>query len=632
VFDWRQVERWKGDTDAIPASAVVRNRPLTLWGQYRREVIASLGVITVLSVLVAALLAANRRQRQLTAQLRSSEQSLASLNVALEATVAERTVDLRRTHLLLAEGEKLAGLGVWEHDVTTKATVWSEGGRRVYGIDPQAEAPDYVHVVRERVHPDDATLLDAVLAGAMVRQEPFVFEHRIVLPGGTVRFVGTRAVPYHDPQGRLAKYIGTTLDITASKQAEAELKQHRDHLEVLVQARTADLALAKEAAEAANRAKSTFLATMSHELRTPMNAIMGMTALARMRATDPKQLDQLGKVDIAARHLLAIITDILDISRIEANNFQLLEQDFSLDQTLQNVEALVRVQADAKRVKLVVSLAAELHAVALRGDAQRLGQVLVNLVGNAVKFTEAGVVTVSVRVVEHASDQVVLRFEVADTGVGIAPGDQHKLFQAFGQVDGSFTRKHGGTGLGLAICKQLVERMGGEICVHSLPGVGSTFWFTVKLRKPVVLGEPSAAPHASAAQRSLRANHANAHVLVAEDDPVNRDVAQGLLEEAGLVVHFAEDGAKAVEMARRFNYDLILMDVQMPVLNGMEATQQIRAMTNNPRVPIVAMTANVFPEDEAGCRRAGMDDFLGRPVEPEALFSTVLKWLARSVH
>jgi CheY-like chemotaxis protein len=325
--------------------------------------------------------------------------------------------------------------------------------------------------------------------------------------------------------------------------------------------------------------------------------------------------------------LLGIITDILDISHIEANKLQLQDSEFSLEQMLQGVEGMTRIQADAKRLELTVELAPELYALPLRGDAQRLGQILVNLAGNAVKFTDAGAVTVSARLDEDQGEQVVLRFEVRDTGAGIAQVDQPRLFLAFEQIDGSFTRKHGGTGLGLAISKRLVEMMGGEIGVTSRLGVGSTFWFTVKLRKAGPVATPRIASDAVPAVRQLQERHAGAHILVAEDDLLNQEVAQGQLEKAALVVHIAADGAKAVEMARRVNYDLILMDVQMPVTDGLEATRRIRALANNPQVPIVAMTANVFPEDEARCRQAGMDDFLARPVESEALHATVLKWL-----
>jgi signal transduction histidine kinase/ActR/RegA family two-component response regulator len=444
-----------------------------------------------------------------------------------------------------------------------------------------------------------------------------IASHPLVLDGKPVLFASARGI---------AERKAAEL---AVRQLNAELEQRVQQRTAELEAANAGLAQARDVAEAASRAKSTFLATMSHELRTPMNAILGMTALARTRASDPRQIGHLGKVNVAAQHLLAIITDILDISRIEANKLQLQESDFNLAQTLQSVDALIRIQADAKHIDLVVELAPVLRAVQLRGDEQRLKQILVNLAGNAVKFTDAGKVTIAVSLDQDHGEQVELRFEVQDTGSGIDPADQPRIFQAFEQADGSYTRKHGGTGLGLAISKQLAERMGGQIGVNSQPGLGSTFWFTLRLRKATALAAPALAPTPPSAERQVQEHHAGAHILVAEDDVVNQEVTQGLLEEAAVVVHIAADGAKAVEMARRVNYDLILMDLQMPVTDGLEATRQIRSLPNNPNVPIIAMTANVFPEDEARCRGAGMDDFLARPVLPEVLFGTVLKWLER---
>jgi PAS domain S-box-containing protein len=480
------------------------------------------------------------------------------------------------------------------------------------------------------VHVDDLQRCLDTSVGAFEARRAFSLEYRLRRFDGEYRWLLGNGVPRCDVDGRFLGYIGSCIDITERRAAEAELQRHRDHLEGLVAARTAALSIAKEAAEAASRAKSTFLATMSHELRTPLNAIMGMTSLARMRATDPKQIDQLTKVGTASRQLLSIITDILDISRIEARKLQLMDSDLGVGQVLRDVETLVRSQADAKHIELTVNPVADLGTMPLRGDAQRLTQILVNLVGNAVKFTEAGSVTVSARLLQDGGEQVVLRFEVIDTGVGIAAFDQRRLFQAFEQVDGSFTRKHGGTGLGLAISKQLVEMMGGEIGLESQVGVGSTFWFTVKLAKVGQRDGPQITPSSPSAKQQLLDSHAGAHVLVAEDDLFNQEVAQGMLEEVGLVAHFANNGAKAVEMARRVNYDLILMDVQMPVMDGLEATRQIRALANNPNVPIVAMTANVFPEDEARCRQAGMNDFLARPVGPEVFSDMLLMWLERS--
>jgi PAS domain S-box-containing protein len=431
-------------------------------------------------------------------------------------------------------------------------------------------------------------------------------------------------VEYRTPSGFT---VGNRIDITERKKTEAELERYRHHLEAMVEARTAALSIAKEAAEAANRAKSIFLATMSHELRTPLNAIMGMTELAVRRATDPKQIDYLDKVKAGSNNLLVIIKDILDLSRIEADRVTLQSVDFSLGHVAATLIDSFGQRAAEKHLELVIDIDPELAAQPLRGDALRLGQVLLNLVGNAIKFSVQGSIAVRVLLVEDKPGDVLLRFEVQDTGIGIAALDQLRIFDVFEQADGSTTRKYGGTGLGLAICRRLVQLMGGDIRIDSQVGAGSNFWFVVRLEKSGQAAPPATDPSDRSARSQLKGRHTGAYILIAEDEPVNQEIAQGLLEEAGLVVHIAEDGVKAVEMARRINYDLILMDLQMPNMDGFEATRRIRLSSNNPQVPIIAFTANVFAEDESACRESGMNDFIGRPVEADALFTTVLKWL-----
>jgi signal transduction histidine kinase/CheY-like chemotaxis protein len=392
-----------------------------------------------------------------------------------------------------------------------------------------------------------------------------------------------------------------------------------------------ELLRAKELAEAASRTKSTFLANMSHELRTPMNAIMGMTDLALRGATEPKLRDQLTKVIQASQHLLHVINDILDISKIEADRLKLEQMTFKLGEVLENLMSLIGQKVTDKGLKLRIDLAPEVAHLLLLGDPLRLGQILLNFVGNALKFTATGAITLRARLAEQSQCDVLLHFEVEDTGIGIAAEDQKRLFTAFEQADGSMTRKYGGTGLGLAISKRLVNMMGGDAGVESQPGSGSTFWFTVRLGKaPTVNGAISSVPIFSpdSAEIRLKAQFPGTRILLAEDEPINQEVSRGLLEDVGLAVDLAEDGMQAVELAKQSRYALILMDMQMPHLNGIDATKAIRALPGYATTPILAMTANVFGEDRQVCIDAGMNDHIGKPVDPDKLFETLLKWLS----
>ena len=515
---------------------------------------------------------------------------------------------LRTSQEQLAMAIEGSGLGLWDWRVQTGKTTFNEQWANIIGYTLSELEPVSIETWMRLTHPDDLrksqSALDRHFAGEMPAYECEArMRHK---DGHWVWILDRGKVTEWDSSGKPVRMTGTHLDITERKRVEAALLKARDD------------------AEAANRAKSAFLATMSHELRTPMNAIMGFTELTLQSGLTQEQRKFLGIVRTRSKDLLVLLSDILDMSKIEAERMELVREPFSVAQLVSEVIEMMALPAGNKNLYLEKRTASDLPAV-VYGDAQRLRQVLVNLLGNAVKFTDNGGVRVLVERDTNpnvAGDHVMLHFSVQDTGIGIAADKMGDIFKSFVQVDNSNARKYGGAGLGLAIVKRLVEMMGGSVWVESEIGKGSTFQFTVRLSLHAAQGiNPETIPLARQASfpRRLR-------ILVVEDDECSSLLAIQILKNAGHDSAQASTGQAALDALTRSDFDLVLMDVKMPGMDGLEATRQIRnpqTAVRNHRIPVIALTAHAMKEDEAHCLQAGMNAYIAKPVTHSALLSIV---------
>jgi signal transduction histidine kinase/DNA-binding NarL/FixJ family response regulator len=506
-----------------------------------------------------------------------------------------------RDRLRLEEAQRIAHIGSWEWDAVADVTTASAEMHRMYGFDPQMK-PGPVDLWVSRVHPDDVEATMQHILTACERTSAFAFDHRIVVDGDVrwLHLEGRSEVV----RGVVVHMNGIVQDVT-----EAWLAQER------IRTNELRLAQALEDAREASRSKSAFLANMSHEIRTPMNGVLGMVGLLLDTQLDARQLDYAKTMAGSAETLLAIIDDILDVSKIEAGKLAIDNEDFALRKLVQDTLSPFMPAVNGKGIELNAHVAPEIPD-AIRGDRLRLRQVMSNLVSNAVKFTTYG--AVELRVSCHGGDVL---FEVIDTGVGIPKDAAAQLFDPFVQADPSTTRRYGGTGLGLAISRQLVTLMNGKIGAEPRPEGGSRFWFTLPLVPALGRLHPA---ETRRVMPSTRKASDGRPVLVVEDNAVNRKVAVGMLEQLGYTAEVAEDGVEAVEKFTSGAFAAILMDCQMPRMDGYDATVALRALEPGRHTPIIAMTASAMASDRERCLAVGMDDYLSKPINRD-LLATVLR-------
>jgi PAS domain S-box-containing protein len=553
---------------------------------------------------------------------------MALLNDQLEQKVPLRTAELDEKQATLRSLMDNLPYLTWMKDTEGKILAANRAYVRYLRTDNASQVIGKTDLdlhpkeLAEKYRADDAMMMAS-------RQQIHVEEQ--AFDGEKLYWIETFKTPVIDSHDQVVGTVGTAIDITERRLTQEELRQHRDQLEQLVQARTAQLEDAnrqlsqtKDAAEAANRAKSAFLANMSHEIRTPLSAIVSITHALLRKVADITIAGQLQKIDRSANHLLQIINDILDISKVESGKSQLNLIDFSLHNLVAELVGQISDQAQAAGLGLVVDISPSVPDL-LHGDPLRLRQCLFNYLGNAIKFTHEGALGLRITLDSDTQDGLLVRFSVEDTGIGIQPKDAARIFAAFEQADPSLTRQYGGTGLGLALVKQFAGLMGGTVGMDSGPGLGSRFWFTARLQPaldPDALTRKPDLPEVSPPK-----NLPHARLLVVDDVSLNREIVQDMLEDIGITADCANNGKIAVEMAASSHYDLILMDMQMPVMDGLSATQSIRLLPGYGLTPIIALTANAFDTDRQACLDAGMTDFLAKPILPAPLLACLRKAL-----
>ena len=526
--------------------------------------------------------------------------------IAVESDISERKLyeqQLIEKKISLAYAQEISKIGNWSFNITTYEVKWSDNLFKIFEIDP--ETTNLYEAYINSVHPEDLPHLQQLINEAVTLGNNYVVEHRILVPGNDIKYIRGIAKVVKNKYGAPVALFGTAQDITVEKTYELELLK------------------AKETAELATVAKSSFLAMMSHEIRTPLNGIMGAADLASKSCMNSEQAELINVIKKSGKTLLKLINDILDFSKLEAGHVSLDEENTELLSCVQDVYSLLQLKAKERSNELSFSIEDSLPQFIV-ADGNRLKQILINLVGNAVKFTEKGRVDIRVAREKNIADKICIRFTVKDTGIGIPADNQANLFKEFYQVESMKSRRFEGTGLGLSISKKLVSLMEGDFTVTSEAGKGSSFSFTIltKAGENLVKG-------ATTQQQVIQKNElSHLKILVAEDNDINVFLAQKLLNNLDIKPDLARDGLIAVEKASENKYDIILMDIHMPNMDGLEATKTILSSLPKEQQPkaIIAMTADAFRENEEACLKAGMNDFISKPLDTEKFYAMLKKW------
>jgi signal transduction histidine kinase/DNA-binding response OmpR family regulator len=568
------------------------------------------------------------RLRELTDDLetqvskRTEELTLTNQRMQEEITVRKHAVEeLQKREALLNATQRLSKVGGWEYDIKQNQYYWTDELFAIHEI-PINTSIDYVQESLNCYDLKDQQLIMSAFKNAYENGEPYDFELPFTTKKGKRLWIRTTALPIQK-NNRIVSVVGSVMDITEQKQAQQELARYRDHLQEEVEQRTTELIHAKQNAEQANRAKSNFLANMSHELRTPLSAILGFSSLMK---NDPliaeTQKQNLDIINRSGEHLLRLINDILDMSKIEAGQVQLDNKPFDLGATVRDVTDMMRIRAEEKALQLLTDQTSKFprHIV---GDEARLRQILINLMGNAIKYTQQGEVTLRLSTVSNKFSH--LRIEVTDTGEGISAEDQRLIFDPFIQLGEQSNSK--GTGLGLTITRQFVEMMGGQISLKSNLGQGSVF----KIELPLVEATESEIrkiePKDMRDVKGLAPGQPDYRILIVEDQYENQLLLAKLMQSVGFQCKTAGNGAKGVEVFKNWNPHFIWMDRRMPVMDGIQATRQIRELPGGDQVKIVAVTASAFAEQRETLLASGMDDYIRKPYKVSEIFDCLSKHL-----